>query len=529
MKKLLSFILVLMLLLSIIPMGAVMANADTEIGGQYGKCSWSLVDGVLTVSGKGDLSEAIVSQMEEQLDKKEGLVTEVIIETGITFISHRAFWGYKNLKSISIPNTVTRIGGSVCAECVNLTSVIIPESVKRIGDDSFWGCKKLSKVTLPDSLEYIGGYVFENTELYENEKNWENGALYIGNYLFDTKEMVSGDYKVKDGTRTIRDGALSYCKKLKSVTIPASVVHIGYEALTRGGIESINVSSKNKNYTSVDGVLFSKDKSELVKFPSGRTGDYKIPKNVELIGKTAFMGCSLTSVSIPIDFDPEECAVFQNSKKLETVTFEEGVEWIDMCAFNDCTNIKTINLPSTIEMIEGNAFSESKKIAVVNYNGTKKSRDDIGGIEENKNLLKAKWNYTGFEKEEPSYPQNTGNGNDKNAANSYDEFFSAIVTNKVESEVVKSEAVKSEVVESEVTESKVTESEVTESDVSEVEDIVTDFDDEMFENVESSKNKETKNKGFVILGFSIIVILVFGGGIVAIILLEKRKKQNNKK
>ena len=163
-------------------------------------------------------------------------------------------------------------------------------------------------------------------------------------------------------------------------------------------------------------------------------------------------------------------------------------------------------------------FLTAKKIAVVNYNGTKKSRDDIWGIEENKNLLKAKWNYTGFEKEEPSYPQNTGNGNDKNAANSYDEFFATTATDDVKSEVVKSEVVKSEVVESEVME----------SDSFESEDIVVDSDDDTLVESEGSIKKGTKNNGLVILGFGIVSIFVFGGAIVAIILLEKRKKQNKK-
>ena len=159
----------------------------------------------------------------------------------------------KGSSSYVIPSSVTEIGGFAFSGCTGLKSVIIPSSVRKIGGGAFNGCTSLKSVTIPSSVTKI-------------------------------------EYN------TFRE-----CTGLKSVTIPSSVTEIGYNAFFGcTGLKSITVDKNNKNYTSVDGVLFNKNKTEILIYPSAKGSSYVIPNSVTKIKDYAFYGCtSLKSVTIP--------------------------------------------------------------------------------------------------------------------------------------------------------------------------------------------------------------------------------------
>ena len=170
----------------------------------------------------------------------------------VTEIGWSAFGGCTGLTSVTILSGVTEIGNYAFSGCTGLKSVAIPNSVTYIGDDAFRDCTGLTSVTIPSSVKEIGGYAF------------------------------------------------SGCTGLKSVTIPSSVKKIGYGAFSDcTGLKSITVDKNNKNYTSVEGVLFNKDKTEILSYPNAKGSSYVIPSSVTEIGGGAFGGCtSLKSVTI---------------------------------------------------------------------------------------------------------------------------------------------------------------------------------------------------------------------------------------
>jgi len=101
--------------------------------------------------------------------------------------------------------------------------------------------------------------------------------------------------------KSIGSGAFASCTGLISISIPASVTSIG-EAVFNGCavLTSITVDTKNKNYSSVEGVLFNKKRTVLVSYPAGIKGNYTIPAGVTSIGNSTFRGCTgLTSITIP--------------------------------------------------------------------------------------------------------------------------------------------------------------------------------------------------------------------------------------
>ena len=280
----------------------------------------------------------------------------------VTKIGDGAFRGCTGLKSVTIPSSVTVIGERAFYGCTGLKSVTIPSSVTVIGECAFSGCTGLTSVTIPSSVTGIG---------------W--GAFYG-------------------------------CTGLTSVTILSSVTVIGGSAF-RGctSLKSITVDKNNKNYTSVDGVLFNKDKTEILVYPNAKGSSYVIPGSVTYIGDSAFYGCTgLKSVTIPssvteIDFGAfSGCtglksvtisngvtkiglAAFSGCTGLTSITIPSSVTYIDMEAFYGCTGLKSITIPSSVTYIGVNAFSGCTGLTSITADKNNKNYTSVNGVLFNKN------------------------------------------------------------------------------------------------------------------------------------------------
>ena len=133
------------------------------------------------------------------------------------------------------------------------------------------------------------------------------------------------------GITSIGKQAFSVCDALESVSLPASVTSIGRDAFDSSNLSSINVAQGNAVYSSVDGVLFSKDKKTLIFCPKGKSGSFAIPSGVKVIGQSAFRECS----------------------KLTGVTIPDGVEKIGEEAFTS-SGITSLALPDSVTVMEFN-------------------------------------------------------------------------------------------------------------------------------------------------------------------------------
>ncbi len=107
---------------------------------------------------------------------------------------------------------------------------------------------------------------------------------------------------IPDYVTSIEEGAFEGCSGLTEIEIPDSVTSIGNYAFRNcSGLTEINVDTGNEDYTSIDGVLYNKNKSAIVCYPSSHKGEsFIIPDSVTSIGDKAFEGCSgLTKIEIP--------------------------------------------------------------------------------------------------------------------------------------------------------------------------------------------------------------------------------------
>ena len=317
-------------------------------------------------------------------------LTSVTIGDSVTSIGNYAFSYCSSLTSVTIPDSVLNIGHWAFYDCVSLTSVIIPDSVLNIGNSAFKDCSSLTSVTIGNGVTSIGDGAFSDTAYYNDSGNWENNVLYIGNYLIRAKTNISGAYEIKFGTKVIADEAFDDCISLTSVIIPDSVLNIGYgsfedcNSLTSvtipdsvlnigdsafsfcSSLTEINVGSGNQSYSSKDGVLFNKNKTELICCPGGKSGEYVIPNSVKSIGSYAFCGCdSLTSVTIGDSVLNIGDEAFSYCYSLNSVTIGDSVTSIGYEAFYRCSSLTSVTIPDRVLNIGDYAFSGCSSLTSV--------------------------------------------------------------------------------------------------------------------------------------------------------------------
>ncbi len=146
----------------------------------------------------------------------------------VKYLDAAMFMNCKNLESVELPESLGSIMYMAFYGCESLTDLKIPESVDYIGSYAFYGCNSLD-LKLPEVVEFIGGRALRGTAYFEDENNWSGGLFYYGNSLIDSRDDLSGDVVIKDGTVRVADSAIPSLN-ITSVTVPASVEKIGYEA-----------------------------------------------------------------------------------------------------------------------------------------------------------------------------------------------------------------------------------------------------------------------------------------------------------
>ena len=297
-------------------------------GGAFASCS--SLNGVTVPTG--------VTSLGERTFEGCSSLTSVTIPAGVTSIGEATFYECSKLTSIEIPAGVTSIGVAAFSDCSGLTKVTIPESVTSIGLSAFSGCDGLTSIEIPQSITEIGELAFSHCKRLRSIQVDSKNENYTS---------IDGVLFSKDGTRLLqypdrKDGA--------TCTIPASVASIDLQAFYGcGNLRDILVDDKNTSYASVDGVLFSKDGTQLLRYPVEKADTtYVIPESVVSIGESAFCGC----------------------KNLTKVTMSESVTSIGDLAFHNCVNLSSVMIPASVASIGTGLFEGCDKLKDVYYSGS---------------------------------------------------------------------------------------------------------------------------------------------------------------
>lgn len=181
----------------------------------------------------------------------------------------------------------------------------------------------------------------------------------IGDNAFENCSSITA-VTVADGVTAIGFCAFAYCNSIESVTIPESVTSIGMAAFIGcSSLTAFSVPVENADYCSQNGILFNKDKTEIICYPAGKTtAEYEIPDSVTAIGIYAFTGCaSLETVSIPDSTVNIGDGAFSNCVSLKTLEFPDSVTRIGNYAFACCNSLEAIVIPNGTANINDGAFS----------------------------------------------------------------------------------------------------------------------------------------------------------------------------
>ena len=285
-------------------------------------------------------------------------LTNITLPKGVTSIGDGAFKDCSSLTSITIPFGVTSIRNSTFYGCSSLTSIAIPKSVTSIGYGAFYYCKSLTSITIPDSVLSIGGYAFSACKTLTSI-TIPDSVLSIGNSAFSSCEELTR-ITLPNSVISIGNDTFLGCNKLTSITIPNSVTSIGERVFAGcSSLTAINVAEANKFYSSVDGVLFNKDKTELICYPPSKVDDsYSIPNSVTSIGASAFIYCSnLTNITLPKGVTSIGDGAFKDCSSLTSITIPFGVTSIRNSTFYGCSSLTSITIPNGVTSIGDSAFS----------------------------------------------------------------------------------------------------------------------------------------------------------------------------
>ena len=186
-----------------------------------------------------------------------------------------------------------------------------------------------------------------------------NGALSITNIL--------GGCPVT----AIESRAFAFCHNITAIAIPSSIISIVGDPFFWGGgqaLTNITVDAVNIAYASAEGVLFDKNFSALIRYPSGkREAAYTVPNGVTSIGNAAFAGnFNITSIAIPDSVSVMGERAFASCWDLSSVNIPDGITHINTALFDGCSALTAISLPDTVTYIGDYAFKYCSLLTSVN-------------------------------------------------------------------------------------------------------------------------------------------------------------------
>jgi len=312
-----------------------------------GDDGWTQKDLTIASFQKGAY-QFTVTELNDSAFENNGHLVNVDIRDGMDIIRGRSFANCVNLETITLPSHISILSWYAFNNCARLKSITIPEGVTEIPDYTFEGCGQLSQVNLPGSLQGVWTRAFASCTNLPGIV-LPDGMTFIGRGSF-TNCISLKTITIPDSISWLDDNAFSGCSSLESFWIPAALTFYGYDIFTGcTSLRSIDASPDTIYFSSVDGVLYNKEKTALLIYPAGKeASSYIVPEGVTGIATRAFSCC----------------------QHLESVTFPYSLSYMRFFSMEKCENLKQLYFkgyppetdlrcfdvpPITVYYLEGNS------------------------------------------------------------------------------------------------------------------------------------------------------------------------------
>ena len=308
---------------------AMQIPAGNSIGevtdsGTAGHLSWTLEGNILTVSGEGTMPS--YSSATAPWAAYSDIVTDLVIEYGVTSVGNSAFKDMAALRTVSFPDSLTLIDNSAFEGCTSVEEIEIPDSVTSPGRNTFRNCTSLQSVVIGDGATYVGQYCFSGCSALESV-TLGSSVLSVGDYTFQNCTSLS-EIDLPEGLTSIGQYCFQNCTALESIDLPSTL-------------------------TEMKGYSFS---------GSGLT-EIVIPDSCTEVWRYSFYNCaSLVSVQYPAHITYVGVSCFQNCTSLETFVFGGSETEIRDNAFNGCTSLSDAWLPESMVTLGNNAFKNCRSL-----------------------------------------------------------------------------------------------------------------------------------------------------------------------
>ncbi len=296
-------------------------SEEIQSGDLSDTISWKLDEyGLLVISGTEDMPDFTAQTEVPWYDYCED-IEYLHIENGITSIGNAVFCGCVNLKEIKNEAQIIKIGNYAFQNCYSLKSVDIGDSLEKIGISTFENCYYLENAVLGVNITEIGKCAFKDCVALENAPDLSN-VTRIEDFVFSGCSLMQfGD--ISSETEYIGTGAFEECGMLNAIAIPEKITAISESAFAGAGLTTL-----------------------------------EIPNHVTDIGIAAFAGC----------------------KKLESITFNEGLQDIGMGAFSGCILLTKAELPLSIEFIDSNVFARCTSLTEIQISEDNPNYTCVDGV-----------------------------------------------------------------------------------------------------------------------------------------------------